>query len=236
MNKFKTCIIAAALGVSAPASFATGIPTVDAAAIAQAVNQILELQKQYEMLTSQLEEMQRQYQQMKDLTDKLNSISGIAEILRDPERLEVFPNAVEGIWDWSYDAMEAGAKSVYTIRNFGDKCATLEGELKEGCEQEMAYTASAEYEYVQGVQKVREKFEDIDFLIDAIGTSETAKEIQDLQARIQGELGHLQVAGMQIELNKATLEAAKEGARKMQEAGLMKYFNTDTLDLSDAFN
>ncbi len=235
MKKIKT--LAVALGFTvATNSFASGIPVVDGAAIGQMVQQILEMKKQYDMLSDQYQQMQQQYQQLKEMTSKLEGISDVADLLRDEEKLNMFPEFYENITEYNKDVMEAGAKVIYTMRGFDLKCNGLKEDLKKACEQEAAYEASREYQFVEAMKKTQDRLFNLDQMIDEIKKSKTAKEIQDLQARIQAEMGMIQIANMKVELSKATFEAAIDGARKMKEAQTRRYFTvSDNKDFSKAF-
>lgn len=237
MKQFKAIACAAALALCASQSaLASGIPTVDAAAIGQMVQQIVEMQKQYQMLTDQYEKMKQQYDQLKVMTSKLDGVTDFYNLLRDEERMELFSDFYEQMGTLSTDFMSAGARAVYELRGYDDLCDGLSEPLQESCRLQYAWEASSEYEFTQSLEKVRERMVNVDGLMDAISQCQTAKEIQDLQARIQGELGMIQIANIKVELNRKTLEAAIEGAKRVREARERRYFNvSDDQDISLAF-
>ncbi len=237
MQQVKALAAAAAVALcAAPSVHATGIPTVDAAAISQMVQQVVEMQKQYQMLTDQYENMVKQYNQLKDMTSKLEGISSISDLMRYEEKLELFSEYYDKMYATGIDFMSSGAKAVYTMRGYDDLCEGLPESLKEGCKLEYAWEASAEYEFTQSLQKINARTPIVADLIEAIKTWATAKEIADLQARIQAELGMIEIAGVKVELNKKTLEAAINGAKRVQQARERRYFNVSAdKDISKAF-
>ena len=238
MNALKKTVTACAAALLLPqASFAAGIPTVDAAAIGQMVNQIIEMQKQYQMLTDQYEKMKQQYDQLKEMTSKLEGITDVADLVRNADKLEQLPQFYEDLLTFTTDRMEDGAKVIYEMRGYAKQCEGLSPELKEICEQENAYEASREHQVVENIEKIKDRMGNLDTLMDKIKDCQTSKEIQDLQARIQAEMGVIEIGNMQVELSKQTLEAAIEGARRMRQAQQRRFFTVSSdHDLSSAFD
>ncbi len=236
--KFAPAALAAALSLAAPVpASASGIPVIDAASITQAVLQITELQKQYEMLTSQYEQLQKQYSQLQTITNKIEGLSGANDLLRfDWSKLSMFPEFYDDLTDYSVDVMETGAKAIYELRGYDAKCEGLDTTLQDICKQEYAYSASREYQFIESMKKIEDRMDSIDSLIDQIGQCETAKEIADLQARIEAETAYLQLANMQAEISKATFEASIDGAKRAREAKITKYFTVDSSSLTKAFD
>lgn len=238
MNALKKSFVACAVALLLPqTSFAEGIPTVDAAAIGQMVNQIIEMQKQYQMLTDQYEKMKQQYDQLKEMTSKLEGITDIADLVRNADKVQQIPKFYEDLTTFSTEVMETGAKAIYELRGYSKKCEGLSPELKEICEQENAYEASREHQVVENIKKIKDRMGNLDTLMDEIKNCQTAKEIQDLQARIQAEMGVIELGNMQIELSKETFEAALEGAKRMKQAQQRRFFTVSSdHDLSSAFD
>ena len=220
---------------------ASGIPTVDAAAISQMVNQIIEMQKQYAMLKDQYDSMVQQYNQLKEMTSKLEGITDVADLVRNADRLEQFPEFYENMTTFTVEMMDTGARAIYEMRGYGEQCENLGEGLKEICEQENSYLASQEYQVVENIKKVGERMGNLETLMDEIKNCQTSKEIQDLQARIQAEMGVIEIGNMQVELSRETFEAALEGARRMEEARRNRFLyvsssSSSSHDLSSAFD
>ena len=237
MIKLKKMVSVLAISVMLEGSaFASGIPVVDAAAISQMVNQILEMQKQYQMLTDQYEKMKEQYDQLKTITSKLDGVTDLYNFLRDEDNLQMFPEFYEGLSDLTFDTLEAGAKVIYQQRGYDKQCEGLGEPLKSHCESENSLLATKEYEFIENAKKVKDRIGNLNAMLDEIKNCQTAKEIQDLQARIQGELGMIQIANVQVELSKNTLDAVIDGVKRMKEAQEHEYFTvSDDYDLSSAF-
>ena len=238
MKKLRYALIAAVMTSVLPLQVqASGIPVIDAAAISQAVTQLIELQKHYQMLKDQYDTLKDQYDQLKEMTSKLEGITDVADLVRNADSLEQFPEFYENMTGFTVEMMESGARAIYEMRGYADKCKNLGEGLKEICEQENAYTASREYQVVENLKKVKERMGNLDTLMDKIKNCETAKEIQDLQARIQAEMGVIEIGNMQVELSKETFEAAIEGARRMEEARRNRFmYVSSSHDLSSAFD
>lgn len=236
MNKFNKLACVCSLAFASSQAFAVGIPVVDAAAINQMVQQIVEMQKQYQMLSDQYQKMKEQYDQLKTMTSKLEGITDIADLLRNEDALDMFPEFYENLTNFNKDLMENGAKAIYESRGYGAKCEALSSELKTICEQENSYKASREYQFIEAYNKVNDRISNLDNLMNEIKNCQTAKEIQDLQARIQAELGMVQIANIKVELSRNTFDAALEGAKTMREAKTREYFSMpENFDLSSSF-
>lgn len=238
MNLIKAVSFAVSVGLLIPSvTNASGIPTVDAAAINQMVQQIVEMQKQYQMLKDQYDNMVQQYNQLKEMTSKLEGITDAYKLVRNADDIKQFPEFFENITAFSVDKMDDGARAIYEARGYAAKCENLSEDLKEICEQESAYVASREYQVVENLKKVSDRMDNLDVLMDEIKNCQTAKEISDLQARIQTEMGVIELGNMQVELSRETFAAAIEGAKRMKEAQQRRYFTISSdHDLSSAFD
>ena len=243
MNRLNRALLDAALTsvMSLQGAHASGIPVIDAASITQAVNQLVELQKHYAMLKDQYDTLKNQYDQFKTMSSKLEGITDVADLVRNADQLEQFPEFYENMTGFTVEMMESGARAIYEMRGYGEQCENLGEGLKEICEQENSYLASQEYQVVENIRKVGERMGNLETLMDEIKNCETAKEIQDLQARIQAEMGSIQIGNMQVELSKETFEAALEGARRMEEARRSRFLYvpasaSSSFDLSSAFD
>lgn len=61
-----------------------GIPTIDIAAITQAIMQVQAWSQQYQQMTQQFQQLQQQFQQMEAMTNKLDGARSLGSILNDP--------------------------------------------------------------------------------------------------------------------------------------------------------
>lgn len=191
-------------GFSSVPAHASGIPVIDAAAVAQAMQQVVAWGKQYQQMVDQLTQMQRQF-------NSANGIRNMAGIANNPATRNYLPQEYQDIlrngvgqWQAIYDAAKqfdlAGNSS-----QVGTKAVEF---FDEYAKQAALNRASAE----EGYKSASTRFNDIQTLLDRINSAPEEKDIADLQARIQAES-----VMMQNEANKlAALQYAAQAQRDLQ--------------------
>ena len=202
--------------------FASGIPTVDIGAIAKMAEQILEMKKSYDMLKSQ-------YEQAIEMTKKLEGISGVGDFIRSDIFEEIFPEVsevIEAIDDFSYENMPNGAKDIYDDRGYDNACPPKGYPTFVQCRKDYALLATAQYMYQEAAINAQNRGQALDKLMDKINESKTMKEIADLQARIQGELGMIQLAQFQADQVDRAMRTAREDAIKAENQRAKQFFRT----------
>ncbi|MET3523938.1 P-type DNA transfer protein VirB5 [Mesorhizobium abyssinicae] len=189
--------IAAALFLSASGAAGQGIPVIDQTAIAKQIESIAQLKSQLDALHQQIEQAQQLYGSLNKLTD----MADVASILNDPSIRKALPadfNAIEGL----FKGKGAGV--------FGDSASKfLEGNS--------TYRTSADDFYAQELSRIQNKnagqmslgqliydtatkrIDGIDQLREKISTVGDAKDIADLQARLQAETAFLQTDVLRME-------------------------------------
>ncbi|MCA1366760.1 P-type DNA transfer protein VirB5 [Bradyrhizobium sp. BRP14] len=189
--------LAAALMLSTGTAAGQGIPVIDQTAIAKHIEAIAELKSQLDALNQQIEQAQQLYGSLNKLTD----MADIASILNDPAIRKALPaefNAIEGL----FKGDGSGA--------FGDSASKfLEGNS--------TYRTSANDFYAQELSRAQNKnagqmslgqqiydaatkrIDGIDQLREKISTASDAKDIADLQARLQAETAFLQADLLRME-------------------------------------
>ncbi|WP_018099460.1 P-type DNA transfer protein VirB5 [Sinorhizobium meliloti] len=189
--------LAAALMLSAGTAAGQGIPVIDQTAIAKHIESIAQLKSQLDALHQQIEQAQQLYGSLNKLTD----MADIAGVLNDPAIRKALPadfNTIEGL----FKGNGAGV--------FGDSASKfLEGNS--------TYRTSADDFYAQELSRIQsrnagqmslgqqvydaatKRIGGIDQLREKISTASDAKEIADLQARLQAETAFLQTDVLRME-------------------------------------
>lgn len=189
--------VAAALFLSANVAAGQGIPVIDQTSIAKQIESITQLKSQLDALHQQIEQAQQLYGSLNKLTD----MAGVASILNDPSIRKALPadfNAIEGL----FKGVGAGV--------FGDAASKfLEGNS--------TYRTSADDFYAKELSRIQNKnagqmslgqqiydaatkrIDGIDQLREKISTAGDAKDIADLQARLQAETAFLQTDVLRME-------------------------------------
>ena len=182
--------LAAALMLSAGGAAGQGIPVIDQTAILKHIESIAQLKSQLDALHQQIEQAQQLYGSLNKLTD----MADVASVLNDPAIRKALPSdfaAIEGLLKGDGGGVFGDAATKFlegnsTYRTDADDFYAKElsrlqsknaGQMSLG--QQM-YDAATKR--IDGIDQLREK----------ISTASDAKEIADLQARLQAEQAFLQ--------------------------------------------
>jgi type IV secretion system protein VirB5 len=195
--RFRGAALAAAVILTASGAAGQGIPVIDQTAILKHIESIAQLKSQLDALHQQIEQAQQLYGSLNKLTD----MADVASVLNDPAIRKALPSdfaAIEGLLkgDGSGVFGEAATRFLEgnsTYRTDADDFYAKElsrlqsknaGQMSLG--QQM-YDAATKR--IDGIDQLREK----------ISTASDAKEIADLQARLQAEQAFLQTDVLRME-------------------------------------
>ncbi len=190
-------LLSAVLMLAAEGASGQGIPVNDQAAIAKQIESIAQLKSQLDALNQQIGQARQLYGSL----NKLTNMADVAEVLNDPAIRKALPfdfAAIEGL-------LKGNGTGV-----FGDSASRfLEGNS--------TYRTDADDFYAQELSRLQNKnagqmslgeqiydaatkrIDGIDQLRGKISTAGDAKEIADLQARLQAEQAFLQTDVLRME-------------------------------------
>ncbi|OCJ63040.1 P-type DNA transfer protein VirB5 [Agrobacterium tumefaciens] len=190
-------LLSAVLMLAAEGASGQGIPVNDQAAIAKQIESIAQLKSQLDALNQQIGQARQLYGSL----NKLTNMADVAEVLNDPAIRKALPSdfaAIEGL-------LKGNGTGV-----FGDSASRfLEGNS--------TYRTDADDFYAQELSRLQNKnagqmslgeqiydaatkrIDGIDQLRGKISTAGDAKEIADLQARLQVEQAFLQTDVLRME-------------------------------------
>ncbi|WP_430764100.1 P-type DNA transfer protein VirB5 [Rhizobium sp. BR 315] len=178
------------LFLSSYAADAQGIPVIDQTAIAKQIESITQLKSQLDALNQQLKEAQQLYGSL----NKLTNMADVASLLNDPAIRKALPG--------DFSAVESLLK--------GSGSGTLGDTASKFLTDNSTYKTSANDFYAQELSRLQNKnagqmslgqqiydtatkrIEGIDQLRRQISSASDAKDIADLQARLQAETAFLQ--------------------------------------------
>ena len=189
--------LAAAIVLSAGGAAGQGIPVIDQTAILKHIESIAQLKSQLDALHQQIEQAQQLYGSLNKLTD----MADVASVLNDPAIRKALPSdfaAIEGLLKGDGSGVFKDSASKFlegnsTYRTDADDFYAKElarvqnknaGQMSLG--QQM-YDAATKR--IDGIDQLREK----------ISMAGDAKEIADLQARLQAEQAFLQTDVLRME-------------------------------------
>ncbi len=201
-------LLSAVLMLAAEGASGQGIPVNDQAAIAKQIESIAQLKSQLDALNEQIGQARQLYGSLNQLTD----MADVAEVLNDPAIRKALPSdfaAIEGL-------LKGNGTGV-----FGDSASRfLEGNS--------TYRTDADDFYAQELSRLQNKnagqmslgeqiydaatkrIVGIDQLRGKISTAGDAKEIADLQARLQAEQAFLQTDVLRMEGLKMVQQAQNQ--------------------------
>ena len=207
-----TCIAVVGLTAGSTA-YAGGIPVIDIASIA----------KQVAVWTAQYGQMVEQFNQMKKEFDSLNGSRGMANLVNDPASRKYLPADYQSILSSGYgnSASIRSSAKVYgleetTLDTGSDLGKAFESNAKQGA----INRATAEDAY----KKASERFDAIQVLLDKVNDAPDAKDVADLQARIQAEQVMMQNEQTKLQMLAQLASAQRDlQEQKAKEISLKQY-------------
>lgn len=192
---------ALAFGMAAGNAAHAGIPVIDGANLAQAIQQVTAWAQQYQQMVEQIEQMQQAY-------NNLNGVRNMGSLVNNPASRKYLPDDYQtilsngvGQWEAIRDAARKFDMATSSLAASSDAAQAFEQVAK----QAAINRAGAEEAY----KMASYRFSDIQVLLDRVNSAPDAKDIADLQGRIQAE----QVM-MQNEANKLQMLAQLASAQR----------------------
>lgn len=167
------------VGLSMGSAAHAGIPVIDVAGVAAAIEQVVAWGQQFQQMKDQYTQMQQQY-------NNLNGSRGMGSLANNPAMRQYLPANYQTILSNGYGNSAA-------IRS-SSKVYGIEGTtLNAGSDTAQAFEANANQAAVNravsedGYAQASARFAGIQTLLDKVNDAPDAKDIADLQARIQAE-------------------------------------------------
>ncbi|MGO8080513.1 P-type DNA transfer protein VirB5 [Rhizobium leguminosarum] len=171
-------------------AFAQGIPVIDETAIAKQIESITQLKSQLDTLNQQLQQAQQLYASL----NKVTNMADVAGLLNDPSIRKALPqdfNAIEGLLKGSGTGAFATSASKFLENN-----STYRTDANDFYAQELARAQNRNAGQLSLGQQIYDaatkRIDGIDQLRQQISSATDAKDIADLQARLQAETAFLQ--------------------------------------------
>ncbi|MGR9159671.1 P-type DNA transfer protein VirB5 [Rhizobium leguminosarum] len=169
---------------------AQGIPVIDETAIAKQIESITQLKSQLDTLNQQLQQAQQLYASL----NKVTNMADVAGLLNDPSIRKALPqdfNAIEGLLKGKGTGVLGNSAS-----KFLDDNSTYRTSANDFYAQELARAQNQNAGQMSLGQQIYDaatkRIDGIDQLRQQISAAADAKDIADLQARLQAETAFLQ--------------------------------------------
>ncbi|WPE24235.1 P-type DNA transfer protein VirB5 [Shinella zoogloeoides] len=189
--------LAAVLILSAGGAAGQGIPVIDQTAILKQIESIAQLKSQLEALHQQIEQAQQLYGSLNKLTD----MADVASVLNDPSIRKALPSdfaAIEGLLKGEGTGVFKDSASKFLEGN-----STYRTDADDFYAKELARVQNKNAGQMSLGQQIYDaatkRIDGIDQLREKISTASDAKEIADLQARLQAEQAFLQSDVLRME-------------------------------------
>jgi type IV secretion system protein VirB5 len=214
MKMLKRIFAVLALCVSAGAGNAAhaGIPVIDMANLAQAIQQVVAWGQQYQQMVRQIQQLQQQY-------DNLNGVRGMGNLVNNPIARHYLPAEYgiilrQGVGQWEaiYNASRRFDISLSGLDAAGDAVQAFENSGR----QAAINRATAEEAY----RTASQRFDDIQVLLDRVNNAPDAKDIADLSSRIQAEQVMMQNEANKLQMLHQLAQAQRDIA--YQQAAEMR--------------
>lgn len=217
MNKILSVLFAGLITAASPA-YASGIPVVDASAIAQAVQQLIQLQQMYSQL-------QAQYNTAVNTLNNFTGTRGLGMFGYNSALRQFLPSnfdsQMRNVLNGGVNQLTEAARSIYDNLNLGARCANLNGDDKLFCEKEGASFAQYQAFANDGKKAVEQRLQSIENLMQQIDSAKDAKAIADLSARIQAEKVAFEASKMSAQMQMESQKALNE--KLLQEQALLNH-------------
>jgi type IV secretion system protein VirB5 len=217
MNKILRIITIALCFFGANAAKA-GIPVIDAANLAQSVQNIVAWGQQYQQMAMQYQQLVQQYNQTVQTFNSLNGIRGMADLVNTPALRKYLPN------QWSEAMNLLNAPGGYTnlqssINNIRDATRIVgldqtnldpnsaAGRAFVGSQNQAAMNRALSEE---GFSQASDRITAIQSLIDKVNGAPEQKDVLDLQARIQAEQAMVQNESVKLALMSQLQQAQRD--------------------------
>lgn len=195
-----------------------GIPVIDAANLANSVQQVVAWGEQYTQMAQQYQQLVQQYNQAVQQYNSLNGIRGMANLVNNPEVRRYLPN------EWSqamnimsnpggYTNLQSSMNNIKSAtRVMGIEQTNLDpnsaaGRAFVGSQNQAAMNRAMGEE---GFRQASERITAIQTLIDKVNGAPDQKDVLDLQARIQAEQAMVQNESVKLALMSQLQQAQRD--------------------------
>ena len=212
--KYKKIVLAIALSAGmyfGTSALASGIPTVDAAAIAQMV--LTQMQQMYS-------NMVQQYNTAVNTLQNFTGTRGLGLVDYNLNLRSLIPTSarsrLNGIMNGTSSLSSLG-RDIFNRLKLGDACSNLDGEVKQNCLKAREFEAEQQAVLEEAANTANQRLQNIESLMSRINTATDAKSIADLSARIQAEQVALQSSQLAAQFQQTQMNKQNELVRQQAE-------------------
>lgn len=201
-----------------------GIPVIDAANLAQAIQEVLAWAQQYEQMVQQIHQMEQQYQ-------SVTGVRGLGDILNNPLLQQVVPSDVATIFNGINTSGYAGlTTAAQGIRSATMKynCENMAGDSQVACQAVLNTNAQQQAYQQNALQIITQRVSQIQSLQSQINATQDPKAIAELQARIAAENTQVTNDANRIAVMQALAQSQQQAAEQALRERTLKMLSADT--------
>jgi type IV secretion system protein VirB5 len=207
-----------------------GIPVIDAANLANSVQQVLAWGQQYTQMAQQYSQLVQQYNQTVTTFNSMNGVRGMASLVNNPALRRYLPNE----WNQAMNLLSTpggytnlqtsingirNAARIVDVNSTGLDPNSDVGRAFQGQQNQAAMNRALSEE---GFKQASDRITAIQTLIDSVNGVPDAKDVADLQARIQSEQAMVQNESVKLQLMAQLQQAQRDIQDQQSREILMK--------------
>ena len=201
-----------------------GIPVIDTANLAQAIQQVTAWAQQYQQMASQIQQMQQQYA-------SLTGSRGLGDILSNPLLQGVVPADVAqiygGINSGGFSNLTSAAQTLRSATMVYN-CENVTGDIKIACEASLNGNSQSQAYQQNALQLITQRVQQIQSLQSQINGTQDPKAIAELQARIAAENTQVTNDANRIAVLQAIAQSQQQAAQQALRERTMKMLSEET--------
>lgn len=226
----KQLILAAALAIGIASTggvSASGIPVVDVAALANnTASQAANIAKYVQMI----QQYKTQIDQMKTQYEALTGSRGLGMIAQDPKLRDYLPDGwqevYDGVTEGGYKGLSGPAKRIIAANSSYDMCENKEpGITRNLCERAASKAAQDKAFAVEAFDSAKDRWTQIEQLMQEIDSTSDPKAIAELQARINSEQAAIQNEQTKLQMFAMIAQAEDRLIEQSQRERAAQHFN-----------
>jgi type IV secretion system protein VirB5 len=219
------CGLLVSLTIAHSPARAQGIPVIDAASIAQQVQQVASWGQQLKAMASQYQQLETQYQ-------ALTGNRGYGNSFNNPQLQQYLPAEWQQVYgqirQGGLGALSGGAQAIRQQMGDTRSCSLIaDTQARASCQQAIATPYQNMDVFQNALSVANQKPQQIQSLISAIQTTNDPKAIAELQARIAGEQAAMQNEMLKVQLSVQLAEAQNKLTKEQAERDRMNSIRND---------